>query len=140
MTNNNNLQTDSEYRNHIRTATGRSLESINLQAVMDNQLTPEDLRIHAETLLMQAQKARLAGYCLLAENFERAAELTYMPDSLVLSIYEALRPHRSSRDELIQLANRLKAEYAAEQVSSFILDAVEIYTQRKLLKISSKTE
>jgi propanediol dehydratase small subunit len=140
MTNNNNPQTDPEYGNLIRTATGRSLESINLQAVMDNQLAPEDLRIHAETLQFQAQKARQAGYFLLAENFERAAELTHIPDAMVLSIYEALRPHRSTRDELIQLADRLKAEYAAEQVSNFILGAVEIYTQRNLLKNNSITE
>ena len=60
----------------LHTATGRTLDELDMQAILSGKLTPDDFRISAETLRRQAQAAEQAGYGQLAENFRRAAELT----------------------------------------------------------------
>ncbi len=42
-------------------------------------------------------------------NFERAAELTAVPDDRILEIYNALRPYRSTKEELLAIATISKA-------------------------------
>ena len=49
---------------------------------------------------MQAAVAFAAGRTQLAESLERAAELAAVPDELLLEVYTALRPHRSTAAEL----------------------------------------
>ncbi|CDL36747.1 Propanediol dehydratase small subunit [Citrobacter freundii] len=64
-------------------------------------MTAQDMRITPETLRLQAEIAKDAGRDRLAMNFERAAELTAVPDDRILEIYNALRPYRSTKDELM---------------------------------------
>ena len=77
-----------------RALSGRSLDELTLEAVVNGDLSPADLRVHPETLRHQADVAEKHGNPQLGENLRRAAELTALPDDEVLAVYEALRPGR----------------------------------------------
>ena len=66
-------------------------------------ISGREIRATPETLRRQAAIARASGRAPLAENLERAAELARVPDDELLAIYTALRPHRSTADELERL-------------------------------------
>ena len=80
---------------------------------MKGNIKPEDLRITGKTLLLQAEIAEQVGRWQLAQNFRRAAELTKVPDDRILEIYTALRPYRSSKEELLSIAEELENQYGA---------------------------
>ncbi len=92
-----------------RALSGRPLEEITLEAAVNGDLSPADLRIHPETLRYQARVAEEHGNSQLGENLRRAAELAAVPDDQVLEVYEALRPGRSTLAELEAVADRLEA-------------------------------
>jgi propanediol dehydratase small subunit len=117
----------------LRAFSGRPLGDIMLEAAANGDLTADDLRIHAETLRLQAEVARQAGYDQLAANLLRAAELTVIPNEEVLQIYELLRPGRVSHAQLLQLAERLEQRYQASENARFIREAAEVYRERALL-------
>ena len=94
--------------NTVRTASGRTLDEINIEALRAGELTADDFCISSETLRRQADAAEAAGYWQLAENLRRAAELTGISNQEVVDIYNALRPNRSTYNELITLADRLE--------------------------------
>ena len=81
-------------------ASGRDPAELTVEAVRDGLVDIADVRIHPATLEHQAQVAAAHANPQLAENFRRAAELALLPDDEVLALYEALRPFRSSADEL----------------------------------------
>ena len=118
----------------VRTVNNKSLDDITLDNVLNGSVAPEDVRITAETLKLQAQVARAAGRATLANNFERAAELTAVPDERVLEIYNALRPFRSSKEELVEIANELENKYNAVVCANFVREAATLYQERKKLK------
>ncbi len=119
---------------HLQALSGRPLPEITLDAAADGDLTSADLRIQADTLRMQAEIARGAGYDQLAANFLRAAELTLVPNQEVLQIYDLLRPHRASYEQLLQLAAHLEQTYNAVENAAFVREAAEVYRERKLLR------
>jgi len=94
------------------------------------ELTPS-----AETLRHQSQVALDAGRKPLAENLARAAELASVPPETILEIYTALRPHRSSPEELEAWAARLESEFGAPLCAAFVRDALEAYRERGLLAV-----
>jgi propanediol dehydratase small subunit len=116
----------------IRAASGRSTDDINLDTLDD--LNQEDLQIRGETLHHQAEVARQAGYTQLADNLQRAAELTHVPNDILLNMYESLRPRRSTYDELMQVADLLATTYAAPITAGFVREAAESYQKRGLLR------
>ena len=59
---------------------GRSAENITLEAVRSGDIRPEDIRIHPDTLVQQAEVARAHANPQLAANLLRAAELTRLDD------------------------------------------------------------
>ena len=71
---------------------------------MSGEIEMADLRITPEALLRQAQIARSVGRAALAENFERAAEMTALPQEKIMQIYELLRPGRAPDAEALQSA------------------------------------
>src|SRR5437899_10252981 len=91
------------------------------------------MRATAGTLGLQAQVALAAGRAQLAVNLERAAELTGVPDEVILEVYTALRPHRSTADELEKWADRLEGEFEATLTAAFVREARAVYAQRNLL-------
>ncbi|WP_432452377.1 MULTISPECIES: propanediol dehydratase small subunit PduE [unclassified Agarivorans] len=118
----------------IKTPTGKTAEDITLANVLNGSVTNQDMRITPEILRIQAEVARDAGRDRLALNFERAAELTAVPDDKVLDIYNALRPYRSSKQELMDIAQELESKYQAKICADFVREAAELYVPRKKLK------
>ena len=117
----------------IRSATGKSLAAVTLEAVLASEITPEDLRITPETLHRQALVAEASGRPALVPNFRRAAELTRVPDTRLLEIYEALRPRRSTRDQLESIAIELEEKYDAPLTASLVREAAAAYERRGLV-------
>ncbi|SHF00823.1 diol dehydratase small subunit [Clostridium fallax] len=118
----------------IKTPTGMSLQDITLEKVLSGEVKPEDVRISPETLEMQAQIAEGMNRDAIARNFRRAAELIKVPDDRILEIYNALRPYRSTKEELLAIAEELETVYGAKVNASFVREAVEVYEQRKKLR------
>ena len=118
----------------VRTPTNKSLDEITLENVMNGNITINDLKITAQTLELQAQVAEAAGRSSIARNFRRAAELTTIPDDRILQIYNALRPFRSSKAELIQIADELENKYNAVINAALVREAAEVYEDRKKLR------
>ena len=114
-------------------ARDRKLEDLTLDAVLNGDVTMEDLRITPEALRMQGEIARAAGRAALARNFERAAEMTRLPQPLIMEVYDKLRPGRAAgKAELLELAGRLRREFSAEQLAAFVEEAAEVYERRRL--------
>ena len=118
----------------LRAASGRALNEITLDHVATGELTIADTQISAITLRAQAAVARQAGYSQLAENLARAAELTIVPNSEVLHMYDLLRPGRASHPEMIALAEQLEHEYQAPLCAALVREAAVVYLQRGLLR------
>jgi propanediol dehydratase small subunit len=116
-----------------RALSGRPLEELTLEAAVRGELSPEDLRVHPETLRHQAAVAEQHGNPQLGENLRRAAELTALPDDEVLGIYEALRPGRSTGAELHAVAARLEAA-GAPLCAALVLEAAAVYERRGVLR------
>ena len=117
----------------VRTPGGLGLDELTLDALRSGRLDASEMRATAETLELQAQVARAAGRAQLAANLERAAELTGVPDELILEVYTALRPHRSTADELEGWADRLERDFQATMSAAFVREACVVYAKRNLL-------
>jgi len=118
----------------IRTSSGKSLDDITLDQAVKGSVSADDFRITADTLLLQAEVAEAAGREQFAVNLRRAAELTKVPDERILEIYTALRPYRSSKQELLEIAEELDKKYDAPVCAALVREASEVYEQRKRLK------
>jgi propanediol dehydratase small subunit len=117
----------------VRTPGGLGLEELTLDALRSGRLDASEMRATAATLELQAQVALAAGRAQLAANLERAAELTGVPDEVILEVYTALRPHRSTADELESWADRLEREFGATTTAAFVREARAVYAKRNLL-------
>jgi propanediol dehydratase small subunit len=111
---------------------GRSIGDVTLDAVRDGDVEPDDVRIHPDTLIAQAGVAESHENPQLAANFRRAAELALLPDDLVLGIYEALRPRRSTFDDLAAIAADLEGRGAPAN-ADLVREAAQAYHARGLL-------
>ncbi len=118
----------------VRTPGGRRLDELTLERVMSGEITADEFRITPETLRLQAEIAAAVGRRQLAENLRRAAELTAIPDERILEIYNALRPYRSTKAELLAIADELESRYGARINAAFIREAAEVYERRGRLK------
>lgn len=118
----------------VKTATGKSLPEITLDAVVSGAIKPEEIRITPQTLEYQAQIGESIGRPQMAANLRRAAELTAVPDDRVLEIYNALRPYRSSAEELAAIADELENKYNAKVCANFVREACQVYKKRGRLK------
>ncbi|SHE34820.1 diol dehydratase small subunit [Alkalibacter saccharofermentans] len=118
----------------LKAPTGKKLEDITLEKVLNGEIKPEDVRIAPETLELQAQIADADGRVAISKNFRRAAELIAIPDKRILEIYNALRPFRSTREELLEIAKELEEKYSAKINGAFVREAAEVYEKRKKLR------
>ena len=117
----------------VRTPGGLGLDEVTLDALRSGRLDASEMRATAETLELQAQVALAAGRVQLAANLERAAELTGVPDEVILEVYTALRPHRSTADELESWADRLEEAFKATMTAAYVREARAVYAKRNLL-------
>ena len=115
----------------VRGLSGRPVSELTLEAVRRGEIGLPDLRIHPDTLHRQAAVAQAHGNPQLAENLRRAAELTALGDDEVLAIYDALRPGRSTAQQLTALAASL-TERGLPRCAALLTEAAEIYTSRGL--------
>jgi propanediol dehydratase small subunit len=119
----------------VRALSGKPLGEITLDAVVAGEITMADLAINAEALRRQAEIARASGRPTLAQNFERAADLVAVPQDVVMKAYELLRPGRSSsKDDILDMAARLRRDYGAERIAAFMEEAALVYEKRGLFK------
>lgn len=125
------------YKKHpekVSSPTGKTLADINLKNVLDRKVTPQDFRITPKTLEMQGEIAKNAGRPAIQNNLQRAAELTTVPDDRLLEMYNALRPYRSTKQELLDIAAELQNKYEAPICANWFKEAAENYEQAKKLK------
>jgi propanediol dehydratase small subunit len=118
----------------VSTPSGTSLDALTLAALRKGRVDAAELRATPETLRRQAAVARTAGRTALADNLMRAAELAAVPADVLLEVYTALRPHRSTAAELDEWANRLESEFEAALTARFVRDAGAAYAERGLLQ------
>ena len=114
---------------------GIALSELTMDAVLEGRVALEDLQITPEALLKQAEIAKSVGRATLSGNFERAAEMSQLPNSEVMEIYELLRPGRAgSKSTLLEAAQKIRSRYSAEGLAEFIEEAAEFYDKRGLFK------
>jgi propanediol dehydratase small subunit len=112
---------------------GKALSDITLAAVINSEVTMEDLRITPQALRAQAEISQAANRPTLAQNFNRAAELVNVPQDFIMATYELLRPGRAkSKDDLLAAAHTLRETYNAPAMAAFVEEAAEVYQQRGL--------
>ncbi|MEH3142798.1 MAG: diol dehydratase small subunit [Mycobacterium kyogaense] len=109
------------------------MSDITVDNAVDGKLGLADLRMDPAALAHQAAVAEQGGNPQLAENFLRAAELATIDDEDVMALYEALRPHRSTADELEQLRASL-VERGAPRCAALVEQAAAAYARRGLLR------
>ncbi len=122
----------------VRTPSGLRLDELTLAAVRAGDVGPEDLRATPETLRRQSAVALAAGRAQLADNLARASELATVPSATILEIYTALRPHRSTAEELEAWAERLESELAAPLCAAFVREAAAAGAARGLLRADER--
>jgi propanediol dehydratase small subunit len=106
---------------------------LTLEKLRAGKIMPDDVTISRETLLAQAARAEQEGYPQLARNFRRAAELTAIPNEVLLKAYEKLRPYRSTYYELLAMSQEISARYDAPETGEYIRQAAEAYRAQDLL-------
>lgn len=140
MAENDKLHYEQDYplsekrRDLVTTSQGRSIDDITLEAVMEGEVEADEIRVTPETLEYQAQIAESIGRPQLAANMRRAGELTAIPDDRILEIYNALRPDRSTKDELLEIADELENEYDAQINADLVREAADVYETRGRLR------
>jgi len=118
----------------LKTPTGKKMSDITLEKVLSGEVTPKDVSIAPETLRMQAEIADGVGRTQFAGNLRRAAELTAIPDARILEIYNALRPYRSTKQELLAIAEEMETKYNAKINAAFVIEAAGVYERRNRLR------
>ena len=111
---------------------GRDAADLTLDRLAAEELGADDVRIHPDTLRAQATVAEQHGNPQLAANFRRAAELALLPEDEVMALYEALRPHRATAEQLEALAVRLD-DLPAPMCAALVREAAAVYARRGLL-------
>jgi len=119
----------------VKTDSGLGLSDLTFDKLKSGQLKASDFKISAETLELQAQIAEDSGRSPLARNMRRAAELVSVPDERLLAIYNALRPYRSTKAELYDIAAELEGTYGAKVSAGFVREAADVYESRGRLRV-----
>jgi len=104
-----------------------------VENAVDGKLGLSELRMEPAVLAHQAKVAEEGGNPQLAENFLRAAELATIDDEEVMSLYEALRPYRSTAAQLDELRVSLQAR-GAPRCAELVAHAAVVYARRGLLR------
>lgn len=118
----------------VKTATNKTLDDFTLENVLSDNVTAQICALPLKHCVFRPRLPEMLVAIALAMNFERAAELTSVPDDRILEIYNALRPYRSTKQELIAIADDLERRYQAKICAAFVREAAELYVERKKLK------
>lgn len=123
-----------KHPDEIKTATGRAIDEITMDAIMSGTVNADDCRISAQTLEYHAQIEESRGNKPMAETLRRSAEMTRIPDDRIMQIYNAMRPRASKRAEMEEIIEELENKYDAPLNAAFLREAVEIYEKRNMFK------
>jgi propanediol dehydratase small subunit len=124
-----------KHPDRVRTRNGRPLRDLTLDNLLTGQVTGSDFGITAEGLRLQAAIAEQAGRPNLAQNLRRGAELVAIPDTVLLDVYELLRPGRAqSAEDLRAAADRLRDAYGANETASLLEEAALVYERRAIFR------
>lgn len=118
----------------VHSPSGKNLDDITIDNVLNGKIGSHDLRITPETLKLQGKIAANAGRPAIQRNFQRAAELTSIPDERLLQMYNALRPYRSTKQDLLDISEELRTKYHANVCAEWFKEAATYYESRKKLK------
>jgi propanediol dehydratase small subunit len=118
----------------LKSPRGIPFEELTLSNIESGKVTFEDFSISPEILNLQGEIAASAGRSQIALNLGRAGELTKVPDARILEMYNSLRPHRSTKEELLAIADELQNKFGAKVCADFVREAADVYQRRKLLK------
>lgn len=118
----------------LKSPTGKKLSEMTFEKLIKGELGATDMRISPETLKMQAQVAESVKREAFAGNLMRASELIFVPDERLLEIYNSLRPYRSTKQELYDIADELEKKYNCEINSKFVREAADVYEKRGRLR------
>lgn len=118
----------------VNTKSGKNIKDITIENVLNGSVTADDIKITSDVLLYQAEISESIGRVQFAKNLRRAAELTVVPDDRVLEIYNSLRPYRSTKEELMKIAEELENKYNAKINAALVRDAAAVYEKRDRLK------
>ena len=121
-------------KDRITSKTGKKLTDITLDEVMKDHVSSDDIKISKEMLKAQGQVAKEVGNDPMEKNFERAAELVDVPDDVILKMYDKLRPNRSTKLELVMMAQELLEKYNARNCAKLVMEAAEVYEKRGILR------
>lgn len=120
-------------KDSIRSKTGKKLSDITLAEIKRGNVTADDIKISKEMLHNQGQVAKENDNPELSKNFDRASELVDVPDDVILTMYNKLRPNRATKLELVTMAKELMDKYHAANCAKLVLEAAEIYEKRGIL-------
>lgn len=118
----------------VRSATGKGLDDLTLEKAVAGEISFADFKTRPETLECQAQIAESAGRPHIAGNMRRAAEMTRIPDARVLEMYNSLRPYRSTKQEMLDIAKELESQYQAPVCAALVREAAETYEKNGRIK------
>ena len=119
----------------VRTRNDRPLRDLTLENLLAGHVAASDFGITAEGLRLQAEIAERAGRQNLAQNLRRGAELVEIPDTVLLDVYELLRPGRAqSADDLRAAADQLRVTYGAKETASLLEEAALVYERRGIFQ------
>jgi len=121
-------------RDILKSPRGIPFDELTLENIENGKVKFEDFSISPEVLKLQGEIAVSAGRTQIAHNFARAGEMTKIPDARILEMYNSLRPHRSTKEEMLAMADELQNKYGATVCANFVREAADVYQRRKLLK------
>ena len=116
----------------ITSKTGKKFTDITLEEVMkgtSRRMTSRSPR----TCSKPGPGGQRSGQRSHGEDFERAAELVDVPDDVILKMYDKLRPNRSTKLELVMMAQELLEKYNAKNCARLVMEAAEVYEKRGIL-------
>ena len=104
---------------------GRSAENITLEAVRSGDIRPEDIRIHPDTLVQQAEVARAHANPQLAANLLRAAELKAAEhhDAWLRAKAETENVRRRAQEDVSKAYKFASEKFASELL--VVIDSLE---------------
>lgn len=117
----------------LRTPRGFSISDLTMDNLRAGKIPDDEFRTSPTTLRMQADVARVADRGQLADNLDRAAELASIPDVVILDVYTALRPGRSTAADLEEWAEALEGRYGAPRTAALVREAAVAYAEKGLL-------
>ncbi|MDD3339583.1 MAG: diol dehydratase small subunit [Lachnospiraceae bacterium] len=117
----------------ITSKTGKKLDQLTMDEVLKGNVTADDIKISKEMLGRQGEVCMDNDNPAMAANMQRASELVDVPDEVILNMYNKMRPNRSTKAELVFMAQELLEKYHAPHCAKLVLEAADIYEKRGIL-------